>query len=215
MALGFCLLLVSLTAADTSTIQILEFSPKALPREIRCKGKIVAGTRWLDKTGENLLLLCETGPFKSPIPPKSKKNPYGESGMAAELHAYHYAKIKEKFTLLWKLNDSVKICPLDLEVTFLLNSLSITDLDHNGVAESTFLYKLGCRGGIDPVQLKLIMHEGKVKYALRGETMVPTEPGKKLGGQKTIDRTFHLAPKAFLDHALQQWDAFVEEKFGE
>jgi len=89
-------------------------------------------------------------------------------------------------------------------------------LDGNGIAESTFLYKLGCRSDVSPNRLKLIMHEGKAKYALRGETMVPTtDPEKKLGGQKAIDPAFRRAPKAFLDHALQQWNAFVEEKFGE
>lgn len=214
LVLAFWIFLSGWSAASPAKIQTLAFNPKALPQEIRYKGKVVAGARWLDKKGENLLLLCETGSFNSPVPPNSKKNPYGDWGMAAELYAYHYAKIKEKFTLLWKLNDSMKICPLDLEATFLPNSLSITDLDHNSVAESTFLYKLGCRGGLDPVQLILIIHEGKAKYALRGETMVPTGPGKKLGGQKTIDPAFRRAPKAFLDHALQQWNAFVEEKFG-
>ncbi len=96
------------------------------------------------------------------------------------------------------------------------NSPTITDLDDNGIAESTFLYKLRCRSDVSPVQLKLIMHQGKEKYALRGETLVPTaDPDKKPGGQKIIAPAFGLAPKVFLDHALHQWNAFVEEKFGE
>jgi hypothetical protein len=215
LALAFWILLSGWSAASPRKIQILAFDPKALPAEIRYKGEVVAGARWLDKNGENLLLLCETGSFKSPIPPNSKENPYKEWGRAAELHGYHYFKAKEKYTLLWKLSDSVKICPFDLEAAFLPNSLTITDLDDNGIAESTFLYKLGCRSDVSPVQLKLIMHEGKEKYALRGETSVPTgDPDKKLGGQKTIDPAFRRAPKAFLDHALQQWNAFAEEKFG-
>ena len=136
--------------------------------------------------------------------------------MAAEVHGYHYVKVKGQYRLLWRLHDLVDICQYDLDATFLPNSLTITDLDNNGIAESTFLYKLGCRSDVSPVQLKLIMHEGKAKYALRGETMVPTtDPEKKLGGQKAIDPGFHRAPKAFLDYALQQWNAFVEEKFGE
>jgi hypothetical protein len=89
-------------------------------------------------------------------------------------------------------------------------------LDNNGIAESTFLYRLGCRSDLSPVPLKLIMHEGKAKYTLRGETMVPSDnPKEKLGGPKTIDPTFHRAPKVFLNYALQQWNTFEEEKFGE
>jgi hypothetical protein len=216
LALAFWFFLFNFSVASPQSIQTLAFDQKALPQEVSVKGKIVAAGRWLDKNGENLLLLCETGYFKSPVPSNSKENPYKERGWAAELHGYHYVKVKEKFTLLWKLNDSVKICPFDLDATFLPDSLTITDLDHNGIAESTFLYKLGCRSDVSPVQLKLIMHEGRAKYAMRGETMVPTtEPGKKLGGEKTIDPAFRLAPKVFLDFALKQWDAFVEEKFGE
>jgi hypothetical protein len=212
-------LLGNLAAASPSTIQILEFDRKALPREIiRYEGEVVAGARWLDKKGENLLLLCETGAFNSPVSPKSKKNPYGEWGMAAEVHGYHYVKIKGQYRLLWKLYDLVEICPYDLDATFLPNSLTITDLDGSRIAESTFLYKKGCRSDLSPAQLKLIMHEGKAKYALRGETMVPgiNPEGKlgKIGGQKSIDPGFQRAPKVFLDYALRQWDAFVEEKFG-
>jgi len=216
LALACWMLLGGLSAASPDKIQIIAFNPKTLPKEIRFKGEVVAGARWLDKDGENLLLLCETGSFKSRVPPKSRKNRYGEWGMAAEVHGYHYVKVKGQYRLLWRLYDLVEICPYDLDATFLPNSLTITDLDNNGIAESTFLYKLGCRSDVSPVQLKLIMHEGKAKYALRGETMVPTtDPEKKLGGQKAIDPAFHRAPKAFLDHALQQWNAFAEEKFGE
>lgn len=219
LAFTFWILLSGLSAASPSKIQILAFDPKTLPTEIRYKGKIVAGARWMDKEGENLLLLCETGPFKSRVPPKSKKNPYGEWGMGAEVAGYHYVKVKGEYRLLWKLHDFVEICPFDLDATFLPKSLTITDLDNNGIAESTFLYKKGCRSDLSPVQLKLIMHEGKDKYALRGETVVPyiypEEKLGKIGGQKTIDPAFGRAPKVFLDHALRQWNAFMEEKFGE
>jgi len=215
-ALAFWMFLSAWSAASPIHIQILGFDPKALPGEIRYKGEVAAGARWRDKKGENLLLLCATGSFKSPIPPNSIDNPYGEWGQAAELHAYHYIEDRGKSTLLWKLIDTVKICPFDLEAAFLPNALTITDLDNNGIAETTFLYKLGCRSDVSPVQLKLIMHEGKAKYALRGKTLVRIGgPDEKVGGQKTVDPAFERAPKVFLDHALQQWNAFVEEKFGE
>lgn len=216
LAIVCWMLLGGLSAASPDKIQIIAFNSKTLPQEIRFIGEVVIGARWLDKGGENLLLLCETGSFKRRVPPKSRKNPYGEWGMAAEVHGYHYVKVKGQYRLLWRLYDLVDICPYDLNAKFLPNSLTITDLDNNGIAESTFLYKLGCRSDVSPVQLKLIIHEGKAKYALRGETMVPTMyPEKKLGGQKTIDPAFHRAPKAFLDHALQQWKALAEEQFGE
>jgi len=215
LALACWIFLSGGAAASTGNIKILAFNPQALPPEISYQGKLVNGAHWLDNNGENLLLLCETGYYKSPVSPGSKENPYKEQGWAAEIYGYHYVKAKEKFTLLWKMFDSIKICPYDLTLAFLPNSLTITDLDGNGIAESAFLYKLGCRGDVSPVQLKLIMHEGKEKYAIRGKTMVPTaDPQRKIGGQKAIDAGFQRAPRAFLDYALQQWQAFVEEKFG-
>jgi hypothetical protein len=205
-ALAFLMLLSGWSAASPSKIQILPFDPKALPQEIRYKGEIVAGARWLDKEGENLLLLCETGPLKSP------RQELGEDdAKMAHLYGYHYVKDRNHYTLLWKLYDYMDFCRFDIEATFLPNSLTITDLDDNGIAESTFLYRVGCRSDVHPLHLKLIMHEGKAKYAIRGETLVY----KGLGGHKTIDPSFYRAPKAFLDHAFQQWNAFVEEKFGE
>lgn len=216
LVLAFWILLSGWSAASSAKIQILAFDPKALPQKIRYKGKVVAGARWLDKKGENLLLLCETGSFNSPVPPNSKENPYQEWGRAAELHSYHYLKAGERFTLLWKLFDQVKVCPFDLDAAFLPNSLTITDQDANGIAESTFLYKLACRSDLSPAPLKLIMHEGTAKYALRGETLVNIGPLSEVtGGRKTIDPAFGRAPKAFLDYALQQWNAFAAEKFGE
>jgi hypothetical protein len=50
-----------------------------------------------------------------------------------------------------------------------------------------------CRSDFSPDQLKLIMHESKAKYALRGETMIPSDsinpdgtPGKKLAVKKPL-----------------------------
>lgn len=211
LTLGFWILILSFSMASQSQIQMLAFDQSALPKEIHYKGEVVAGARWLDKNGENLLLLCETGPLKS------LRQEFGEDdAKTAHLYGYHYVKDRNRYTLLWKLYDYMEFCRFDLEAAFLPNSLTITDLNKNGVAESTFLYRLGCRSDVSPVQLKLIMHEGKEKYALRGETLVPTaDPNQKLGGQKTIDPAFGRAPRVFLDHALQQWNAFVEEKFGE
>jgi hypothetical protein len=133
--------------------------------------------------------------------------------MDAELHGYHYLKAKAKFALLWKTFDFVRDCPFDLELNFLPNCLTITDLDNNGIAESTYLYKLACRSDVSPAVLKLIMHEGKKKYAIRGETIVTVGPGEKMGGRKRIDPAFAKAPRIFKHYAVKRWQALVEEKF--
>ena len=213
LALAFWFFLSNFSAASPGQIQLLDFDPKALPAEIRYKGEIVAGARWLDKNGENLLLLCQTGPLKSP------RQELGEDDTKdARLDAYHYVKDKKRYRLLWKLYDHIDSCRFDLTAVFIRKSLTVTDLDGNGIAESTFMYRLGCRSDIHPLQLKLIMHEGQAKYALRGETLVNVGappgggPDRIIGGLNTIDPAFHRAPKVFLGHALKQWKSFEKDK---
>jgi hypothetical protein len=213
LALAFWILLPGWSVASPGALQLLAFDPKALPTEIRYEGKVVAGARWQDKNGENLLLLCQTGPFKSP------RQELGEDDAKdARLYGYHYVRDKSRYQLFWKLYDYVDSCRFDLTAFFIRKSLTITDLDGNGIAESTFMYRLGCRSDIHPLQLKLIMHEGKAKYALRGETLVNVGappgggPDRIIGGLNTIDPAFRSAPKTFLDYTLQQWKIFEKDK---
>ncbi len=215
LALAFWILLPGWSAATSTPIQILAFDPKALPAEIRYQGEVVAGARWLDKNGENLLLLCESGPLKSPIQELGE-----DDAKDARLYGYHYVKNKDRYQLLWKLYDYMNFCRFDLSAVFIRKSLIITDLDGNGIAESTFIYRLGCRSDIHPLQLKLIMHEGPAKYALRGETLVNVGappgggPDRMVGGLNKIDPAFRRAPKVFLDHALKQWKTYEKDTFG-
>ncbi len=200
---------VGLGQAAVTKVQPLRLDSIQLPPEVRFKGKLVAGVRWLDNRGKNIIILSKFGPFIS----KKIGTITGERELSAELHAYHYLKTKANFVLLWKTFDFVRDCPHDLDLEFLPNSLTITDLDKNGIAESTFLYKLACRSDVSPAILKLIMHEGQKKYAIRGETVVTVGPGEKMGGTKKIDPALATAPKVFKDFAVKRWQAFVEEKF--
>ena len=202
---------VGLGQTSVTKIQLLQFDSIQLPPEVSFKGRLVAGVRWLDNHGENIIILSKFGPF----PSKKGSSIPDEEGMDAEVHGYHYLKTKGKFALLWKMFDFVRGCPFDLDLNFLPTSLIITDLDKNGIAESTFLYKLACRSDVSPAVLKLIMHEGQKKYAIRGETVVTVGPNEKMGGTKKIDPAFAKGPKVFQEYAVKRWLAFVEEKFGE
>ena len=113
LALGFWFFLFNFAVASSGQIQILTFDQKALPQEMHYKGEIVAGARWSDRNGENLLLLWETGPFKSP-----KQNPGDDEAKTAQLHGYHYVRARQRHTLLWKFFDYMEFCQFDLVVCF-------------------------------------------------------------------------------------------------
>jgi hypothetical protein len=166
-----------------------------IPAGINLNGKIVQSAGWNDKNGNNFLFITETsetdsGDFRS-----------------KELFGYHYIRDLDGTEKLWQINDFVYDCPLDLTLEFIPNSLTITDLDNNGIAESTFLYRLSCKGDVSPDDMKLMMHEGENKYAIRGEMLLELD-GEIYGGSSTPDPAFNNAPAEFLTYAKQQWNKF-------
>jgi hypothetical protein len=62
--------------------------------------------------------------------------------------------------------------------------------------------------------MKLIMHEGEIKFAIRGimKLIVNGETYEK--GTMNIDPSFDKAPKEFLDYAKSRWEKHQTEKIG-
>jgi hypothetical protein len=187
---------------EAAHLVILDFDPKALPPQVKFRGKIVTGARWRDLKGENILLLTQTGKF-----PTRGKCTEGRCFDAA-LYAYHYIKKDHSVSLLWRLTDAQRHCPFDLYAGFLHGSLSVTDVDSDGVGESTFVYKLSCRSDVSPAQLKLIMHEGATKYAIRGTTKLPSGYG---GGEMVVNPALDKADPALKAFSIEKWDQYVAE----
>jgi hypothetical protein len=183
-------------------ISILSFDVRSLPGEIRYQGKIVTGARWIDSNGENILLLTQTGKFPS------KGKCVSDEGRCfdAEVYAYNYIRKDGDVSLLWMITDYERGCSFDLYAGFVKDALFITDLDSNGVAESLFLYKLSCRSDVSPAVLKLIMHEGATKYAIRGATKLPGDSG---GGAMNIDPAFKQAKPVLRNFAVEKWNKYV------
>jgi len=195
------------SVAKTDDIIMKEFDKKNLPSGIKFSGNIVDGKRWVDKSGENILILTETGKKKG-----SKQVFDGEYTFSSELFGYHFLNMGGDYILLWKVNDFIKDCGFDLTLNHINNSLSITDLNKNGIGESTFLYRMSCRSDVSPSELKLMMHEGSDKYALRGRMYINMQEMKE-GGEYKVDKSFDSAPAGFLDYAKSQWREYREEKF--
>lgn len=186
---------------EHSSLRLLDFDASRLPAGLADRGEVVAGAHWTDGYGENLLLLTQTGEL-----PAAAED--CEDCRDAEVYAYDFIREGEAWRPLWQLVDFERGCPLDLYAGFLPGSLSITDLDGDGLAESTFLYTIACRSDVSPARLKLIMREGTAKYAIRGTTRLP-EVG--LGGEMVLDPAFSDAPAALLAFAREQWERYVAQ----
>lgn len=197
-----------------------------LPAGIKYRGKLYEAWQWKDRLGDNILLLSSTSPVR--------KTTGDEEGTTVELFAYHFRKKDTGYKTLWRINDLVKDCPLDYVASFLKGATTITDLDKDGMAETTVQYKLACRGDVSPSYMKLIMHEDSLKYALRGSMWLRDTEGAQFNitesdvnldklpkpkeedyhlafGRYETEKDFAKAPTAFLVHARKQWLKFAKE----
>ncbi len=192
------------TGEKIGKLEVLKFDRNDIPADIKYKGRVMGGGRWKDLNGENILIITETEI-------QNGKDKDGESVISKELYGYCYARTNAESNLLWQINDFVKDCEFDLFLNYNPNSLTITDLDDNGIAESTFLYRMSCKSDVSPDEMKLMMHQGKDKYALRGENQIKfTTDGQTVtqGGDYKVDASFDKAPKEFLEYAKKQWAKF-------
>lgn len=215
------------------TINAVLLSAAQVPARIKFRGTLYEAWQWTDKTGDNILITSIVPPY-----PDKYKGDDDEEVRTAELHAFHFQKKDTGYKLLWKISDAEKTCGFDITSGFIKGSTIITDLNNNGIAETTVQYKLACRSDVSPANMKLIMHEDTVKYSLRGimwisqgqdEQFTITGENANLEkipkkkdeyeqmmqsfGRYETEREFTKGPPEFLLHARTRWLKFAIESF--
>ena len=215
------------------TISPVAITAAQLPASIKINGQLQEAWQWTDKLGENILITSFVEPYED-----KEKNGYGEEGKSARLYAAQYVKKADSYELLWKNEDGEKSCPFDITCKFIKEATTVTDLDKDGVAETTVQYRLACRSDVSPSVMKLIMHEDSTKYYLKGLSWIKSSPEDSFtvtpkdanletlpGYKKTEDefmktfgryeseKGFAGSPPAFLVYAREQWMKFVKESF--
>lgn len=179
-------------------IKVIQLKKNTLPPSIKYKGNIINAIEYTDAAGEHLVITTETG-----IKP-SKDSPDSTYRDAA-LYAYHYDITGNTYKLTWQTYDFVEECPVDLAANYIPNTFAITDLNKDGKAEVWLMYKTVCHGDVSPGSMKVIMHEGNNKYAMRGTNRVKITDNEYDGGGYGFDDAFKTAPKLFRDYAQQLW----------
>lgn len=194
-----------------------------LPANISFKGtSFNSAYKWFDKNGWNLLVL-------STSTTSAKNKEIDEVENSAELFARLYnLKDPAKPVVAWDMYDAELKCIFDITCAFI--DTEITDQDSNGIKETFIAYKTSCRSDVSPAIMKVIMHEGKKKYALRGKMVfiIPDVPDTLFPKTREIDLSkiskediektmyrdwgcyenandFKTAPRVFLDFAKQFW----------
>jgi hypothetical protein len=158
-------------SSQPQPLKVDTLKPSELPAEIKVRGRAQLGLRWRDANGENLLVTSLIPPYDEKLPDRD-----GMQGMTSELLAKQYTLGDSGWALRWDIADAVRHCEFDITLEF-LGRPTVTDLDSNGITETTLLYKLACRSDVSPASMKLLMHEnipGKPsrKFALRGNMFI-------------------------------------------
>lgn len=200
-------LLGSLPTFGQEPIKASRLDATQLPRTIDFQGKFKNALRWTDRAGEHIVVTAETGVYHN------KKNTQDWSD--AELFAQHYLVKAGVARQIWEVYDFVKDCPVDVQATFIKNTLQVTDLNKDGVAEVWVMYKTACQGDVSPATMKIIMYQGAQKFAMRGENKVKLSEKEQYGGEYTFDKTFLAAPKEFRDFAVRLWTKNIMQTWDE
>lgn len=199
LLLGFFFLFFHTSHAQPKMIKL---DAAKLPKSLSYNGQLKNAVSWRDSSGLHYVLQTETGG----IPAKSDPD-----NQDAALYAYHYLAGKDSVRLLWRVYDFVKDCPVDIEASFVKNTLAVTDLDKNGAAEIWLLYRTACRGDVSPGEMKIVMYENGKKYAARGTTKVRVSEKEYDGGRYEPDQAFKSGIQVFKAYAQKLWDKHVRE----
>ncbi|MEO6612454.1 MAG: hypothetical protein ABIT05_06935 [Chitinophagaceae bacterium] len=217
------------------SISATKLSITDIPSQVKIKGQLQEAWKWNDNLGENIFITSYVLPYDD-----KRKDEFGEQGQSAELHAVHYAKKDDGYKEVWAMNEEERSCPLDLTINFVPGSITVTDLDRDGIAETKIQYIRACRGDVSPALMKLALYENGKKYALTGSTWVPysaesrftvteadvnleklpnveddTEAIPRSFGRYETEKDFASAPASFLPYARAEWLKYAKEKIGE
>lgn len=173
------------------------------PANVKFKGEVSSVYSFSDKEGKHLIVVAETGEFKSPGKDKSADM------RDKEMYVHHFVEKNGTYTETWKAQDYIRDCEFDLILDMRPESMEVTDLDNDGIGEISFAYFLACISDVSPYDMKLLMYEGTTKYALRGTAKLV-----EIKSTYTIDAALKSASKVFLDFAKKKWMLFEDQAAG-
>ena len=203
-------LLLSLIWTQTclAQLKLTKIDKNSIPKNIQYTGNIKQAVRWIDNTGENIVILSVTDKTKS-------KNAPDDGYNDGALFAYHYLISGDSTKQTWRVYDYVKECPVDMFLYFVDKTFAVTDLNKDGNAEIWIMYKVSFQGDVSPIPMKIIMYQGDKKFAVRGTTRVKVSATEYMGGEYSFDEAFKNEPAEFRQYAEKLWKQHKTETWGQ
>ena len=161
--------------------QIVHLKKREIPATMKYTGEFRDAVQYQDKEGIHVAITTEDQ--------TSTLADDDESVYTGHLHAFCYLKSANGVQLSWQLTDAAGPYGADVDASFRAGSLAVTDLDHNGIDEVWLIYRVSCGGYQKPSPMKVIMHEGDKKFAMRGTTKLKllVTPVQYKGGDYIFD----------------------------
>ncbi|MCB0705381.1 MAG: hypothetical protein KDC34_08735 [Saprospiraceae bacterium] len=161
----------------------LAVAENELPRGIRFHGAFTNAVKWKESNGLHYVIVSEV------LDPEADKN---------AMFVCHWLHQGRSTILLWSIRDFAKSGG---RVQFDDRSLQLLDIDADQQLETCFFYSIREQ---DPTQnqLKLMLHDGAEKLALRGN-LTP--------GNANFDPAFDNKPDLFRHFADFQWQRYLKE----
>ena len=179
------------TAAEDVTAAVQALLPAPHNQQVKEAGK------WYDATGENWLVLYQTGPYMA-----------ANGTQSSDITAVLYGKTDSGFRETWRLRETVTGCRQTASAVFMDGHLQIADSDSNAVAEVFIVYTYGC-GEQGMRHKKMVCYEGGSVTTLRGSAdAMFADPGNA----PETDAAF-LQREPRVQTAIQQhWDRLTVRK---
>jgi hypothetical protein len=146
---------------------------KDIPNQISVPANTVSSYKWKDKEGENYLILTNLKKDTS-----IDHAIFGGRWKTGYIEVFHYVKKGENIKLLTYIKDNAKACDGSYLNGFITNSITLTDLNANGIGEITLQYNYACRSDIIPPYKTLLFFENGIVSSLYGIMMNNILKGK-------------------------------------
>ena len=190
------------------TIYVQELTSNEIPTEIAYVGDIVGAYKYVDNTGENIVITTETEVMSS------AEDEYGSASYYKNIYAQRFLKTTLDWEEVWRLYDFTDECTNYPVAAFVKGSLSITDLNSDGTAEIWMMYVKSCGGDINPDAMFLRMYNNEEVYTLTGEAKLKLADGASeqvVGGEYKLDDNFSdkNTPAVFVDFAKELWKKHI------
>lgn len=180
------------------TLEMLPFLAEKVPQTAQIEGKITDGAKWDDRNGENWLVISE-----------KQHGMVADKDFTVNIYAQSFQVRHDSIFPNWEIKEFNKDVFSGPE--YVPGSLEITDLNRDGLAESSFIYVIETDGA-GPAGVKLLMHVHGKKYAIRGQLAGMDYDRGKVEEQH-IDPAFKEIAPLFRNFAIQKWDAFVAKYY--